>query len=212
MRRRGSSRSGVRALAWVGGAVVVLLLASLLDAPIARAMARHPLGYSFDLYTLLRLAGYLPLWAVVSLAFAAIDAPSGWRAAWSRGGVLFLAVTIAGVLAEILKVLVRRERPSTDLAMYVFRPWRESPFSSSGLGWPSSHTAVAFAAVFMLCRLHPRATPIWLLIGIGCAFSRLSNNLHFLSDVIGGAMVGYIAARGCAALARAPESRLGTLR
>ena len=145
MSRRASSRGGIRALAWVGGAVVALLLASLLDAPIARAMARHPFGYSFDLYTLLRLAGYLPLWAVVSLAFAAIDAPSGWRAVWSRGGVLFLAVTIAGVLAEILKVLVRRERPSTDLAMYVFRPWRESPFSSSGLGWPSSHTAVAFA-------------------------------------------------------------------
>lgn len=198
-------------LAWIVVAVIVLLVATFLDAPIARAMARHPFGYSFDLYTLLRLAGYLPLWAIVSLAFAAIDAPNGWRAVWARGGVLFLAVTIGGALAEVLKMLVRRQRPSADLTGYVFRPWHESPFSSGGLGWPSSHTAVAFAAVFVLCRLHPRATPVWLLIGIGCAFSRLTNNLHFLSDVAGGAMVGYIAARGCAALAPAHETRPGTL-
>jgi len=207
MRQRSSSTAATRMLAWVGGAVVALLLASLLDPPIARAIARHPFGYSFDLYTLLRLAGYLPLWAVVSLAFVAIDAPSGWRAAWSRGGVLLTAVTLAGALAEILKLLVRRERPSADVAMYVFRPWRESAFSSSGLGWPSSHTAVAFAAVFVLCRLHPRATPVWLLIGIGCAFSRLTNNVHFLSDVIGGAIVGYLAARVCLGFSAAPDSR-----
>src|SRR5262245_29022432 len=207
MRQRSLPRSAARAFAWVGGAVLALLVASLLDPPIARAIARHSFGYSFDLYTLFRLAGYLPLWAVVSLAFIAIDAPNGWRAAWSRGGVLITAVTIAGALAEILKLLVRRERPSADVAMYVFRPWRESPFSSSGLGWPSSHTAVAFAAVFVLCRLHPRATPIWLLVGAGCAFSRLTGNLHFLSDVIGGAMVGYVAARACLGLSNAPVIR-----
>jgi membrane-associated phospholipid phosphatase len=206
MKQRSSSTYAVRALAWVGLTAVALLLASLLDPPIARVVARHPFGYSFDLYTLFRLAGYLPLWAVVSLAFIAIDAPNGWRAAWSRGGVLLTAVTLAGALAELLKLLVRRERPSADVAMYVFRPWRESPFSSSGLGWPSSHTAVAFAAVFVLCRLHPRATPVWLLVGAGCAFSRLTNNLHFLSDIVGGAMVGYIAARACLAVSRAPNS------
>jgi undecaprenyl-diphosphatase len=175
-------------------------------------MARHPFSYSFDLYTLFRLAGYLPLWAVVSLAFAAIDAPNGWRAVWARGGALFVAVTIAGALAEILKLLVRRERPSANLAAYVFRPWRDSPFSTSGLGWPSSHTAVAFAAVFVLCQIHPRATPIWILIGIGCAFSRLSGNLHFLSDIVGGAMVGYITARACLAFTSPADSRARAMR
>ena len=163
-------------------------------------------------HTLLRLAGYLPLWALVSLAIAAVDVPNGWRSIWSRGGVLLLTVTIASVLAEIVKTLMRRDRPSTALALSLFRPWRDSPFSSGGSGWPSSHTAVAFAAVFVLCRLYPRAAPIWLLIGIGCALSRFAYNLHSLIDVAGSAMVAYIAARACAALAPAPETRPGVWR
>lgn len=209
MSRRGSSSGVVRALAWAGGASVVMLLVWLIGAPIARATVRHPFG---DLSTLLRLAGYLPLWALVSLAIAAVDAPSGWRAIWSRGGVLLLTVTIASVLAEIVKALVRRDRPSAALALSLFRPWRDSPYSSGGSGWPSSHTAVSFAAVFVLCRLYPRATPIWLLILIGCALSRFTYNLHFLTDVVGSAMVAYIAARGCAALAPSPETRPGMRR
>jgi len=123
-----------------------------------------------------------------------------------------LTVTIASVLAEIVKALVRRDRPSTALALSLFRPWRDSPFSAGGSGWPGSHTAVALAGVFVLCRLYPRATPLWLLIGIGCALSRFTYNLHFLIDVAGSAMVAYIAARGCAALAPAPETRPGMRR
>jgi undecaprenyl-diphosphatase len=212
MSRRASASGGVRALAWIGGAVVVLLLVWLLDAPIARTLrVRHPIGDRFDPSTLLRLAGYLPLWALVSLAIAAVDAPSGWRAIWSRGGVLLLTVTIASVLAELVKALVRRERPSTTLVMSLFRPWRDGPFSLAGSGWPSSHMAVAFAGLFVLCRLFPRATPIWLFLAIGYAFARLTFNLHFVSDVAGGAVVGYIAARACGALAPAPEFRPGTL-
>ena len=180
-----------RVLVFLVVATVTIGLALVFDGPIARVAASRPLEYSFELYTMFRLAGYLPLWAVVAVAFVLVDSRHGWRAAWFRGGLLFAAVTISGVAAEILKMLIRRERPDGDLVGHVFRPWEREVFATGGLGWPSSHTAVAFAAAWMLCRLHPRGTPLWILIGVACGVSRLTGNAHFASDVVGGALLGY---------------------
>ncbi len=168
-----------------------VVLALLLDRPIAGFVARHPFAYSSDLNLMFRLAGFIPLWTVVAIAFALIDSREGWRGAGRRSGWLLGAVLIAGAAAEVFKLLVRRERPNAALSGYVFRPWTEPLFSSGGLGWPSSHTAVAFAAVLVLCRLHPRATVLWLAIGGLCAFSRLANNSHFASDIVGGVLTAY---------------------
>ena len=171
--------------------IAALGAAFALDRPLAQYIAQRPFGYSFDLYAMFRLAGFLPLWAVVSVAFVLIDSERGWRHAWRRGGLLWCAVTASGATAELLKMLVRRERPD-DVAMYVFRPWTESPFATGGMGWPSSHTAVAFAAAWLLCRLYPRAAVVWISMGAACAFSRLSSNAHFASDVVGAALVAYL--------------------
>lgn len=192
-----------------GGASVGL--ASWFDMPVAAWFARHPLTDGFDFLAMCRLAGYLPMWVVVGVAFALIDAPRGWRGLWSRGGLLVASVTVAGAAAEVLKILVRRERPLPPFTDYSFRAWEQDTWSSGGLGWPSSHVAVAFAAVWVLWRLHPRARAVWLLIGCGCAWSRLAFNDHFLSDVAGAAFVAYGVVPGLAAfpLSRysgAPES------
>lgn len=180
-----------QAAVFLCGAAAALGVAMILDGPVVRYVASHPASwFDPDLYAMFRLAGFVPVWTVVAAAFALIDSREGWRAAWSRGGRLFTAVVVAGAATEVLKIIVRRERPHADLARYVFRPWHQDTFSSN-LGWPSGHAAVAFAAVWVLCRLHPRATLVWLLIGGACAFSRLANNDHFVSDVVGGAVVAY---------------------
>jgi membrane-associated phospholipid phosphatase len=60
-------------------------------------------------------------------------------------------------------------------------------------GWPSSHTTVAFAMAIALIQLYPNNKWIkigaWayaIFIGIG-----VSTNIHWLSDVIAGALIGY---------------------
>ncbi len=180
----------LRVAAYLAVAVTAVGIASLADRPVAEYSIRH-LSDQGELYNMLRMAGYLPLWIVIAIAFAMIDAPLGWRGLRSRGALLLTSVVVSGAAAEVLKMLVRRERPVPPFTEYVFRPWQQDTFSSSGLGWPSSHSAVAFAAVWVLCRLHPRASLMWILIGVGCAVSRLARNDHFLSDVVGGAIVAY---------------------
>ena len=180
-----------RAAAFLCVAVAAIAVASALDAPVAEYFARRQLSFSLELYAMFRLAGYLPLWLVVAVALALIDSPLGWRAAWSRGGVLLTSVVLAGASAEILKMVVRRERPSVPFTDYVFRPWWQDTFSSGGLGWPSSHVAVAFGAVWVLSRLYPRAAVVWILVGCACAVSRLVGNDHYVSDVVGAAVLAY---------------------
>lgn len=166
-------------------------VASLLDQPLATWAAAHPPSATSEWTAMGRLVGYLPVWLVVGAALALIDARAGWRGAWSRGGLLVTGAALAGGAAELLKMLVRRQRPLAPFDSYTFRPWDVDTWSSAGLGWPSSHVAVAFGAVWVLWRLHPQARVIWLLLGCGCAWSRLAFNNHYLSDVVGAALVAY---------------------
>ena len=60
-------------------------------------------------------------------------------------------------------------------------------------GWPSSHTTVAFAASSALIALYPRNKPLIvaalifaLSVGLG-----VSTNIHWFSDFVAGAFIGY---------------------
>lgn len=139
-----------------------------------------------DWHRLLRVMGYVPTWIIVAVNFALIDWPKvrrmGWFRAMWRPGMLLLAVFLSGALAEIMKVLIRRERPGMHDGAYVMRSLFEDPFYSGGLSSPSSHTAVAFAAGFMMVHLIPRAGWLWLVLAAGCAMTRVMAQAHFVSD------------------------------
>jgi membrane-associated phospholipid phosphatase len=152
-----------------------------------------------DWYRLLRVGGYLPYWLLLALAWMLMDRDAiraeGVRRALSRGFFLCASVVSSGIIAEALKLLIRRERPGLHAGDYFFRPWREGPLDSTGLGLPSSHAAVAFAATWALCHLYPRATPVWLMVGLGCGVSRLLDRAHFLSDVYLAAVFSFLCVR-----------------
>lgn len=169
------------------GAATLILVASLADAWAYTHLFAPGIG-SHDWGRFLRVLGFLPLWWVAGTA-ARLNASS---AAGHRGALLLMAApTIAGALDEILKLLVRRERPGPNAGEYVFRSFADRPFSTRGLGMPSSHTIVAFAAATILSRLWPRARPIWYGLAAGCALTRVMSRAHFLSDVVVGALAGW---------------------
>lgn len=156
--------------------------------------------YDHDWGRLLRLVGYLWTWVIVAAVFVAHDrAPrdgTAPRGGFRRGGLLLAAPVVAGLLAEVAKMLVRRVRPNLTDGLHVLRPWSDQPFATKDLGLPSSHAVVAFAAATMLARLLPWGAPLWYALAVACAVTRVVSQAHFLSDVIAGALVGYL----CAAL------------
>lgn len=157
-----------------------------------------------DVYYLLRIGGSMWTWLLISisiaLAFPRSDSASPLRLRFERGSVslkmaaisICLSAGLGGLIAEFLKLIIRRERP-IDQEVYVFRAFSERAWSTSGLGLPSSHAAVAFGGSLALITIFP--TLRWPALGmaIGCGFTRISSGAHYPTDVAAGALVGCFA-------------------
>lgn len=157
-----------------------------------------------DWYQLLRQVGSLPTWLLVGSAIILFDGARARRRADAprvplldvarRGGALIAGAALAGAAAELLKLLIGRERPigpDKEFQGYVFRPLFDGFRDGSNLGLPSSHAAVAFGAAFVLMRLFPGVWPAVLLAAGGCGLTRLLAGAHFASDVYLAAVVAY---------------------
>jgi len=181
-------------------------------AVVAVAHALDPLAWSHlhidnfreksDLARLFRVMGYLPTWGIAAAALILIDwgrdKARGWYPSIARGVVLVGSAALAGGMAELGKILIRRKRPPEEEPFgYAFGSLfsdEKGVLSSSGLGMPSSHTMVAFGAMFMLCRLFPRAWVIWVLLGAACGLGRVLERDHYLSDAALAGVLAYLAA------------------
>ncbi|HEX3926568.1 MAG TPA: phosphatase PAP2 family protein [Gemmatimonadales bacterium] len=165
-------------------AAIAIVAALLLDSWVWTHVA-DPAVYDHGLGRMLRTMGFLPFWLAAAVAL--------WLANGGRRSALLLALvpTVGGAIDEVLKLLIRRERPGLHHGAYVFRSFSDRPMSSTDFGLPSSEAVVAFSAAWILCRLYPRAWPVWLALAAGCAITRLLAQAHFLSDVTVGAVVGY---------------------
>jgi membrane-associated phospholipid phosphatase len=167
-------------------ALALIALSMLLDGWVADHV-RFGRVYETDWGRMLRTFGYLPFWLLAATALALQD--RGSREWWRRAMLLAAAPTAAGIVGEVLKVLVRRMRPPDVGHAYAFRSWSDHPFSSRGLGFPSDHAVVAFGAAAILARLFPRARCVWYAAATGCAISRLLAHAHYLSDVVASACI-----------------------
>ncbi len=146
---------------------------------------------------LLRVLGFLGTWFALALAVglhdAGVEPPLARprRRAW----LLFLAPAFAGLAAEVLKIVIRRERPALNDGAYGFRPWSERTWSGGGLAFPSSHTAVAFGGAAMLAVLFPRARWVGYVLAAGCALTGILAGAHFVSDTVLAAGLGWLTAQ-----------------
>jgi membrane-associated phospholipid phosphatase len=147
--------------------------------------------YDHDWAMALRATGTLYVWIPVSLIIWLVQREQDVVAARRRALLVLGAPVIAGLLCEVLKLVIRRERPDVDAGNWVFRSWSEHTFSSAGLSTPSSHTIVAFAAATMLSRIYPRARWVFYLLALGCGVTRVLSHAHYFSDVTFGALLGW---------------------
>ena len=113
------------------------------------------------------------------------------------------AIVASGAITQVLKLSVGRARPniSHDSNSYIFHPFHGSQTDFNS--FPSGHTTAAFAAATVFSteirNAHPHAskftTPLLygLATAVGCA--RIYNDRHWLSDVVGGALIGHFVGR-----------------
>lgn len=108
-------------------------------------------------------------------------------------GFIFIGVAIPGLISNLIKRLIGRGRPGEfeDVGAFAFEnfvnDWRYQSF-------PSGHATTAIAMAFVIGFLWPRWFPLFLVIGVVAAISRVPVGMHYPTDVFGGLIVGMLGA------------------
>ncbi|MBK7893011.1 MAG: phosphatase PAP2 family protein [Bdellovibrionales bacterium] len=104
------------------------------------------------------------------------------------------ALTLSGLLVQVLKHLVGRQRPYADLHLEATR----FDFVNSNYEWhslPSGHSQVAFTVAATMVLLGPKQRAwqwSWFAVAATIAMTRVVTLNHWLSDTLIGAFVGVL--------------------
>jgi membrane-associated phospholipid phosphatase len=123
------------------------------------------------------------------------------RSRWRTVVRLSVASFGAGLLANVVKLLVARSRPHSFVfdghVFDTFLGW--FPFGDGGSafqGCPSAHMATATGLAVGLIAVFPQARWWWIFFALSAGLQRVAVADHFVSDVLWGAAVGTFVAGG----------------
>ena len=181
------------ALRWWHGVVALggISALMLLDRPAQRFFQHNQSASSDDVAGGLRHFGQVEVFGTVTVGLVAAGLVGGNDELTRAGGRLAATIALAGAAATGGKLLVGRPRPNESLDADGFAPF------SGQAAMPSGHSAVAFA---LATALSDDINRTWATVGLytvatGVAWSRLNDNVHWLSDVTAGALVGITSAK-----------------
>ena len=178
---------------WQGAAVLGgIAVSSAFDHAVQVWTQENRSASSNDIAAIVRHMGQPEVFATVPLGMIGLGLVADRPALRQAGERVTASVLTAGVLVTGVKFLVGRVRPSQITDPYHFRPFSRSD------AFPSGHTTMAFALAAALG--DEIGHPWWARAGLfGAAaatgWSRLNDNMHWLSDVVAGAALGVASAQ-----------------
>ncbi len=183
---------------WIAVLTVLMLIFALyLDGPITSRMPADETRFG-DFHHLLRALGYLPTWFIIGLLLILSGKSDQSGAGKTAALAIVSTATLSGLLAEILKVFVRRPDPGIG-TLGSWTPvvleggwWNPEWWNGADLCFPSGHAAVAWGAAIAISRRWPGAAPVMLVLAAGCAAGRVQARGHYVSDVVASLLVALI--------------------
>jgi undecaprenyl-diphosphatase len=121
------------------------------------------------------------LWYAMGLAILLF----GGEARFAALGAAGVASTLSILLFGALKRLTGRRRPC-----YIEPHCWATLLPPDQFSFPSGHTMTAFAVAIPLSMFYPDITVGLLFCALSIAMSRILLGMHFLSDVVAGALIG----------------------
>ncbi|NQV09214.1 phosphatase PAP2 family protein [Candidatus Woesearchaeota archaeon] len=96
---------------------------------------------------------------------------------------MWLSFISTTVVVYLTKIITARPRPVMDTFPL---------FAWFAYSFPSAHTAIAFSVLPILDKELPKFKWFWLGFAVLVGFSRVYLQVHYLSDVIAGGLIGYL--------------------
>ncbi|GGS63207.1 phosphatase PAP2 family protein [Streptomyces cinerochromogenes] len=150
-------------------------------------------------------------WSAYGLAlFALLMVLAWWRARRTGApeALTALAVPVVVVVAylvnDVLKTLVREDRPCQTLRVRTL----EACPAHGDWSFPSNHAAIAAAAAVALLFVSRRLGALACLAAVAMAASRVWVGVHYPHDVLAGVVVGAVVALGSMSLLHARSATL----
>jgi undecaprenyl-diphosphatase len=105
---------------------------------------------------------------------------------------LWACLGFSALISFILKVMVQRLRPFQLGFVSLLPQLQEESFNIWNFSFPSFQSMLVFSAIPILSKQFPRLKNVWIAFAVLVAFSRLYFGVHFVSDVLIGAAIGYL--------------------
>ncbi len=182
-------------------ALAAILVAFAIDQPIARAAAgTDPLVWRIANFVTWFGQGGVVLYPTAVLILAGVGArffmPDLGRrlnGTIRKSTSVFIVVAAAGLSDDLLKVIFGRARPylrlsGDDSGFHFLR------YGARFASFPSGHTTTSVAAALVFGTLFPRWQYVFWAAALFIGLSRIVLDLHYLSDVIAGAALGWLVA------------------
>lgn len=199
-----------RAHPWTAATVGVTLACTAMiawaDMPLAHALRNHLPPETFGFFKVLTDIGLSGLWYVLAAAlllggrvlagFSSTIARHDQfmnlaRSAW----FMIVAMATSAAAVQLIKFAVGRYRPR-----YLFEEglYGLDPFGvHMGMySFPSGHTQTVVAAMTALTLMYPRYNLLYVIIAVLVGSSRALTTIHYPSDVLMGAYVGFAVTMG----------------
>ncbi len=104
---------------------------------------------------------------------------------------LWLTLFFSAAISFLFKISIHRLRPYQTEIVSTLSFLQESSHLTWSFSFPSSHALIAFSTIPLLSKEFPKLKYFWLIFAVLVAFSRVYFGVHYLSDVLSGALIGY---------------------
>ena len=161
------------------GAIFIICLSFLLDNIVITLINAIQYPFLFKIFYTITLLGETYTFVWIAIISAAI------LLAMRRPIATFLlTIGTSGILSWLIKTLVQRPRPFETLNI-------PSTVTTKLSSFPSGHALMFFSLVPILSKNFPKIKGIFWTIAILVGVSRIYLGVHYFSDVIAGAIIGY---------------------